>query len=229
MVESHSLWIFGDSNCLPHSLQKKDVGWDTIVATELGKSLKNFAEIATDNFFIFNCLLDNFKDIQKQDIVIIGWTHPYRKTFVYDAIRHEHLLDNSMTYDTSQNKFIRSKRNDEDDKDNLAKWLHMFPNDSGVDYYDKWFKNYFSETEQKANSQSYMLAAQELLANKKYLPFYFSKESVDGFTLHNKEMCIVDFIKENSFQISEEDAHMNLNGHDSWSKELLKKLKIQVQ
>ena len=226
MVESHNLWIFGDSNCLPHSLQKKDVGWDTIVATELTASLKNFAKPATDNFFIFNCLLDNFEHIQDNDTVIIGWTHPYRKTFVYDPIRHEQLLDSSMTYATNRNKFIRSKRNDKGAKDNLKKWTYMYPDDSGVEYYDCWFKNYFSETEQKANSQSYMLAAERLLSKKKYLPFYFSRESVDEFAVHNKEMCVVDFIKENSFQISEDDAHMTVEGHDSWSKELIKKLKL---
>jgi len=226
MVKSYKLWIFGDSNCLPHSLQKEDVGWDTIVATELRASLQNFAQIATDNFFIFNCLLDNFKHIQEHDTVIIGWTHAYRKTFVYDSIRHEHLLDSSMTYATSRNKFIRSKRNDEDVKDNLKKWSHMYPDESGVDYYDRWFKNYFSETEQKTNSQSYMLAAEKLLLNKKYLPFYFSRESLDGFAVHNKEMCVVDFIKENNLQISDDDAHMTIEGHYSWSKELLKKLKL---
>ena len=226
MVESHNLWIFGDSNCLPYSLSKKDTGWDTIIATELQASLRNFAQVATDNFFIFNCLMDNLKDIGDQDTVIIGWTHPYRKTFIYDPIRHEHLLEISMAYDTNTNKFIRSKRNDADVKDNLAKWTHMHPDDSGVDYYDKWFKNYFSETEQKVNSQCYMLAAQELLADKRYLPFYFSMESVDGFTVDNKKMCVVDFIKENNLQISDDDAHMSYKGHDLWSKELLKKLKI---
>ena len=90
MVETHNLWIFGDSNCLPYSLARKDTGWDTIIANKLQASLQNYAQVATDNFFIFNCLLDNLKDIRDEDTVIIGWTHPYRKTFVYDPKRHEH-------------------------------------------------------------------------------------------------------------------------------------------
>jgi len=221
MVETNNLWIFGDSNCLPYSLSKKNIGWDTIVATELQATLQNFAKAASDNFYIFNCLLDNLKDIQDEDTVIIGWTHPYRKTFVYDPVRHEHLLDASMVYETSKNRFIRSKR---ESISNLSKWISMNPDDSGIGYYDKWFKDYFCETEQKTNSQSYMLAAQELLKNKKYLPFYFSNESVEEFTVHNKEMCIINFIKENSLQISDDDAHMTSKGHALWSKEILKKL-----
>ena len=35
MVETHNLWIFGDSNCLPYSLARKDTGWDTIIANKL--------------------------------------------------------------------------------------------------------------------------------------------------------------------------------------------------
>ena len=218
MIASNTLWIFGDSNCLPYSLSKKNEGWDIIVATELQATLKNFAKMSTDNFYIFNCLLDNLKNIQDEDTIIIGWTHPYRKTFVYDSLRHEHLLENSMVYDTSNNKFLRSTGNIPSAH---AKWPSMNKVDSGIPYYDDWFKNYFSETEQKTNSQSYMLAAQQLLNNKKYLPFYFSHESVDGFVVRNREMCILDFIKENNVQISNNDAHMTSKGHELWSKEIL--------
>jgi hypothetical protein len=59
------------------------------------------------------------------------------------------------------------------------------------------------------------------LNNKKYLPFYFSHESVDGFVVRNREMCILDFIKENNVQISNNDAHMTSKGHELWSKEIL--------
>ena len=79
-----TLWIFGASNCLPQDLPDNTTSWPIILRNKLKYKIKNFSYVAACNFFIYNTFLEQQKNIKKNDIIIIGWVHPNRKTFIYD-------------------------------------------------------------------------------------------------------------------------------------------------
>ena len=49
-------------------------------------------------------------------------------------------------------------------------------------YYDTWFKNYYNAYEQKCNFQSYFDSIKSTCPGY-YLPFFFSKESINGIDI----------------------------------------------
>jgi len=77
------LWIFGQSMCLPHGLNEEQ-GWPWLLSRQLNIDYKNFAQPGADNFFIYHTFLENCSLITQDDLVIIGWSHPNRKSFVLD-------------------------------------------------------------------------------------------------------------------------------------------------
>ena len=88
------------------------------------------------------------------------------------------------------------------------------------DFSDDRFKNYYSDHEQRLNFQSY-LDSVELTCPGLYIPFYFSKESVETISLTNiGGGYMVEFIAENNVVISNNDTHMNELGHNLWAEKM---------
>jgi len=221
----NTLYIFGDSHCLPFELENKKQGWDSLLSNRLASDLKNFSQPGADNLFIFSTFMQNQSEIKKGDVVVIGWSHPSRKTFILDQdkIIELKLKDCSMVYTTPIAKFIRSKGVPKH-KDTLEKWLGMAPVDSGVDFYDNWYKNYYSLLEQKTNLVGYMNAVKHKLQGIDYIPFYFSEDSIDDIENTDKNMCIAEFIQKHDVSLSKDNAHMNTQGHMMWADKIYKDL-----
>ena len=214
------LWIFGQSMCLPFNVLDAE-GWPSLLSNQLGIEYNNTAQPGADNFFIYHCFLENLKLIEEDDIVIIGWSHYSRKSFVFDCTntQHRNTLKNSLHYKTQTKDLFRSRNLVPNSKD---KWLTLQPMDSGDTFYDTWFNHYYSDYEQKCNFQSYLDSVQ-LRAPKKYIPFYFSKEIVSNInTLPGEYM--LEFTIKNKVELSNSDYHINSLGHSLWAKLLYNKI-----
>lgn len=100
------LWIFGDSFSATNnrvnieSWRRKYIKWKGYVPKvwpeyineKLNYKLINLAISATDNYTIFDTIIDNIDKIEKDDIVVIGWTSTLRfrlidKTNSFNTIR----------------------------------------------------------------------------------------------------------------------------------------------
>jgi len=217
-----TLWIFGNSMSLHYDVDETQ-GWPYLLSQRLDLPCKNFAQIAVDNFFIYNSFLENLQDISHDDIVIVGWAHPSKKTFVFDKTNTTHIdiLAHSSQFDSREHKFIRSKINPEQQPNNQEKWGAMKPISSGLDFYDDWFENYYSEHEQKCDFQSYLDSVQ-LRCPGVYVPFFFNKKSVTDMLINKSAGYILDFVIDNQLQIDENNLHLNPVGHELWAKQLMK-------
>jgi hypothetical protein len=214
-----TLWIFGHSVCLPCDIEGP--GWADIISQDLDADCKNFAKVAADNFFIYNSYLLNRPLIQSQDLVIIGWSHPSRKSFVLDRTNENHLavLGQSFIYDLGELEFIRSHNIV---NDTLHKWLNLKPKDTNKLFYDNWFNNYYSEHEQQCHLRSY-LDSVTLTCQGRYLPFYFSAECMKPYDV-NQNNFILDFITKHEVFISKKNMHLNKRGHELWANHLWKQI-----
>jgi len=211
-----TLWIFGPSMCRAHSVQEEQ-GWPFKLANKIKCSYKNFAEVAADNFFIYSSYLENKKHISSNDIVVIGWSHPSRKSFVFDDTNsaHRKILDKSLVYEQPNRKFIRSYN---PINDSFFKWANLFPKSSGNEFYDTWFKNYYSDYEQECNLQSYYDSV-KLTCKGQYIPFFFNKQSIVNIDVTGIGFML-EFVTENQVYISENDMHLNPTGHALWADHL---------
>jgi lysophospholipase L1-like esterase len=216
-----TVWIFGDSLSTACDLKSDDHSWPNLLGRKLKTNCKNYARVAADNFFIYSSYLEQKQNIQSQDIVIIGWTHFSRKSFVLDRSNPEHnnAINQSFVYQLQDYEFIRSKNVV---ADTLSKWAMMFPKNTGKKFYDTWFNNYYSTFEQKCNLQSYIDSVL-LSCPGKHLPFFFSKESVKNLSVCNTNF-ILDFIIEHNVAISPSNMHLNIHGHKLWSEHLYNQL-----
>lgn len=223
------LWIFGHSLCLPFNLADTEDGWDRKLASLFQLECTNHASPAVDNFYIYYKFLECRAQIDSNDLVIIGWSHYSRKLFVVNEnnSNHKKCFDTSLIYKTENASFMR---NQNPVTGNATKWLHMKPKDSGSKFYDNWYNNYYSELEQQINLQSYLESVKYTCPGK-YLPFYFSKESVQGVTIDDYHAGFVtEFIIENKISISKDDLHFSAQGHTLWAlhlKETIKKLYLE--
>ena len=217
-----TLWVFGHSLCLPFNLEH-EIGWPTILAKKLNVQCINFSEPGADNFYIYSSFLKNRCNIDSNDIVIIGWSHYSRKTFVLDRdnLAQSSVIKNSMLYNKLENtEFIRSEG-----RKAPTKWMRLKPADQGILYYDRWFADYYSAHEQKINFQSYLDSVKLYLSGTQYLPFYFSQESVEDIDITEPHAGFsVEYITEKQLQISNEDMHLSTYGHQVWANHLLDKL-----
>ena len=208
------LWIFGQSMSLPHLVQEQQ-SWPAIVAKQLRCNYTNFAQHAADNFFIYHSFLENYKKIAKDDLIIIGWSHPSRKSFVFDPENPIHILaaTKGLTYQTETKTLFRSFN------PVASRWQSMKPKNRNVEFYDQWFNNYYSDYEQRCNFQSY-LDSVSLKAPSQYLSFYFSQESVNQIDRQNDNFML-EFIIKNQVLISNTNQHLNVVGHQLWANYLL--------
>lgn len=214
------IWVFGHSVCLPTDLQNNKDGWPELLGKKLGMEYKNFAQPGADNFYIYSSYVENKKHIQPSDIVIVGWSHPNRKSFVLDRENSNHtlILNESLIYKINEIEFVRNKNKT---PPSFKNWLSLKPKDTGKQFYDVWFNNYYSEYEQKINLQSYYNSVKST-CNGLYIPFFFSKESVTNIA--NIDVTgsgfILEFIIENQVAINDTNMHPNVTGHRLWSEHL---------
>jgi hypothetical protein len=213
------LWIFGPSLALPWKIDNAELGWPTLVAKELGiDQVINHGTSSVDNFFIYQNFLKHQHEIRNNDLLIMGWSHPNRKMFVLDKNNPVHLevLPHSLHYVQSDMEFIRSKNSVQDSQ---SKWSFMKPKDSGTKFYDNWFRNYFSEYEQRCNFQAYYDSVRSR-SPCQCVSIFFSKESTDGVNI-DATLFYLDFVIEHKANLSDNDFHLNVSGHALFSKALL--------
>ncbi len=213
------LWIFGHSMCLPFDMPDETLGWPHLLSKKLGIKYTNLAQNASDNFFIYSCYNYHKNQIQPDDIVVIGWSHPSRKTFVLDRSNptHHENLHKGLIYRVGDVELIRSLN---PVQDSMAKWLNMIPRNRGNKFYDTWFTDYYSEFEQSTNFRAYLDSVRLTCAGL-YVPFYFNRESVKDLDVQGAGYYL-DFTLENKVYISEQNVHLNELGHRQWSEVLLK-------
>jgi len=214
------IWIFGQSMCLPHRIEECQA-WPYLLSQRLKIEYENFSQHGADNLFIYHTFLENLKKIAADDSIIIGWSHPNRKSFVLDSQNpaHQCVLDRSLTYVTEIQTFFRNNNHTASTK---SKWVRLQPCPSGTEFYDTWFRNYFSEYEQRCNFQSYMDSVQ-LRAPSGYIPFYFSQESVSQMSRQNDNFML-EFVINNNLAMYRDDLHLNITGHQMWTDFLLKQI-----
>lgn len=218
-----TLWIFGSSNCLPHLLDNPDDAWTQQLANALGVNLKNYAQEACDNLYIYNMLMQNLNDINSNDYVVIGWTHPNRKTWVSDLDNpvHQQLQKDKDTIVYPGNPtFMRAYNNN---RPTSLHWANLGVLSKGKEFFDKWFKNYYSRYEQDLNMQAYIDSAELRIPCRK-LFFFFSKESVSGINYPHNVFGCLDFVLEHNVTISDTDMHADKNGHTMIAEIFLKEL-----
>lgn len=212
------IWIFGASNCLPWRISKSDF-WGEYLRKYFDAPVVNMAAEACDNLFIYHNIIQSLDQINSEDIVLVGWSHPNRKTFVFDDHNPVHasvIKERSIVYPGNP-MFFRS--NNINTSDSWKKWLSFSPQNQGIDFFDRWFSDYFSPYESRLNLQSYIDSTRLNLRECRYHPFYFSKESVSGLQRVDVDsLFYLDFVLENSVTISNDDAHANEDGHKKISK-----------
>jgi hypothetical protein len=208
------LWVFGDSLSLPFNIDP-EYGWANLLAKRLNCEVENLAMSAADNFYIYSVYRHTLPRISQNDIVIVGWSHPSRKTFILDRSNPAHVdsLKHSILYNNTGIEFIRSNNQV---SDTLEKWLNLSPMPRNKPFYDTWYRDYYSDTEQKTSLTAYHGAVDSTCPGF-YFSFFFSKESISGLDLHSNVGTIIDFIAENNCSLSQEDAHPNIGGHQLWA------------
>lgn len=216
------IWIFGDSLSLPFNLKNEKDGWPSIVATKLNAPVENLAQPAADNFLIYHLYKSNAHKIQPNDIVIIGWSHYSRKTFILDRNNPEHLRDinRSLVYNSGNDELFRSNNDTPDDANKWKTFSPLKVNDKL--FFDNWFRNYYSATEQKINLEAYHYAV-KTTSPKKYIPFFFSEENIAGTSI-NTELFILEFILKNNVALTDTDTHPNESGHSLWADIILREI-----
>lgn len=216
-----TLWVFGPSLTLPWGLANPELGWTHLLAAELGTGqIKHFGRAALDNFFIYQEFLQYQTQIQPQDLVIIGWSHPNRKMFVLDRQNPVHVaaLPSSLCYTSNDIELIRSNHPLVEETDSSA-WHVMKPKFSGIGFYDRWFRDYFSDYEQRCNFQAYYDSARNR-APCQCVSVFFSKESTEGMMI-DPSLFYLDFVIEHDVPLSASDLHLNAHGHDLFAHRLL--------
>jgi len=172
---------------------KLEESWPKIVESKLGVNLNNFAHEAVDNFFIYSNYLQQKFNIQPNDIVIMQWTIPSRKMFIFDKDNEDHCVaikNKSLSVTRDNKTYFRSYN------DTTPSWLPVFTSkDSGINFFDTWYNNYFNSYECEVNLQAY----QDAIRAKNVVHLQFNE--------------IVDFIKTNKLYINKNDLHPDARGH----------------
>ena len=143
-----NLWIFGHSACTRHGLDDNNKSWmDVIESTKSVKQTFNLAEEGSDNLRIYHNLTVNLSNISKDDIVIIGWSHPSRKSFVLDESNQTHsdLVNQDILVYNGEPVFFRSKnpRAETWSLDSIKNIGKTHKQQKGKVFFDTWFNNYY--------------------------------------------------------------------------------------
>jgi hypothetical protein len=212
------LYIFGDSLSTACDLSEEQ-GWVCKLAKKLNTDYINLAQVAADNFYIYSSYLSVKNKINHDDIVIVGWTHPSRKSFVYDHENTNHIaaLDNGLQYQVGNQLLFRSFN---PTGDSQHKWKTLAPKSTGKDFFDVWFRDYYSDFEQQCHLQSYYDSVKLTCAGK-YIPFFFSKLSIKDLDVTGVATAL-EFIIDNKVFINENNMHFNDHGHSLWAELIYK-------
>ena len=211
----NKLWVYGASNCLPFNLENSEDCWAVLLSKKMQYDLQNQAKEACDNLYIYHKIMQDCDQYQPDDIVIVAWTHPNRKSFVYDSDNPEHVkqVETRCLFYPGDPDFFRSYNLQPNN--GFGYMLDMLPRKSGNTFFDTWFKNYHSDYEQQLNLQAYIDSVYSRLQNKLYF-FYLSEDSLKNIhlPLEQKEgIRYLEFVKENNVSISDLDLHCNEQGH----------------
>jgi hypothetical protein len=222
------LWVFGHSACTNYNSPNSE-SWPSILAKKIGYSLINQSYPASDNLVIFTNIIESNHKIKADDLVIVGWSHPSRKTFVLnkDNPHQQACLTRSMKINTSTRTFIRSEGTYGDANANIDFWKKMVPVKKSIEYYDDWYDKYFDIDEQRINFKAYLNATELLLNGKNYIPFYFSKESVKDVLSENKSNNLywLEYLQSNKrYTVGNPSHHFNSEGHRQWANIIFDKL-----
>lgn len=141
--------IFGDSFSTEfHDMCEKYVEWKKyepknfgeIISERLNIGYKNFAFGGLDNYSIFHSVTDNENEINDDDILIIGWSSPYRFRIVdtyhnhwmsilpnieYDKIFYEQFLSKNSLNEIFINRAHNMYANEVNKFINIINRLHL--------------------------------------------------------------------------------------------------------
>lgn len=216
------IWVFGDSHSTAFGLDDIALSWPELLAKQLNQPLMNLARAAVDNFYIYQSILQNINEISPADTVIVNWSHPSRKTFVYDDSNptHQDAIRHSMKYNTGKHILFRSPGSP---SHKISDVLQLKPKKKGLVFYDQWFQDYYSEHELTTNFQSYVDSVKNRLPN--CLMFWFSKESTKSLLEPlESDLFILDYMIENKCYLNGTNYHLNDLGHQQWAKILIENL-----
>jgi len=206
----NNIWVFGDSfstNYAADAEIKVEQSWPEIVGQKLNKQVRNFAHPAVDNFFIYSNYVNQKPLIKSTDIVLLQWTMPTRKMFILDKnnTTHQQVIDDTDIVVTRNNvTYFRSGTR-------LGNWVpNLTTKDSGVKFFDEWYRNYFDITESETNLQAYQQASKQ----------------PNTVHLHFSEM--LDFIKQHKLYVSKDDHHPNVQGHQQLANTIMEKINEQI-
>jgi len=143
---------------------------------------------------------------------VVFWTHPNRKSFVYDPDNplHDNEIKNGALVYKHNQIFFRS--NNQKANNGPTGWAAMRPMSRGNKFFDTWFMNYFSEHEQRLSMMSYVDSGLAKITCKKTFG-YFSQESINHMKV-NDPLCYLEFVLNTQSQISDQDLHCNAKGHE---------------
>jgi lysophospholipase L1-like esterase len=198
-----TIWIFGDSFSTNYKIPLEQ-SWPEIISKKLDREVKNFAHKAVDNFFIFHNYINQKSQIQNDDVVLLQWTIPSRKMFIFDKNCRSHqvaIQSDNISVTRNNLTYFRSAPK------NPKRWLPSFTNeDHGIEFFDNWYKNYFNLKECEVNLQAYKDACK----SNNIIQLSFNR--------------ILNFITKNKLYLSEDDLHPNAEGHKRLANNIMEKI-----
>ena len=201
-----NIWVFGDSFSTNYKIDDAH-SWPKIIGQKLNRQVKNFAHRAVDNFFIYSNYVDQKPLIKSTDIVLLQWTMPSRKMFIFDKNNTTHqqvMQGNNISVNRNNITYFRSGPR-------KKTWTPSFTDiDHGVEFFDEWYKNYFDIRESEINLQAYQQASKE------------------PNTVHLHFSDILNYIKQHELYISEDDLHPNEQGHQQLANAIMEKINEQI-
>jgi len=200
-----TIWVFGCSLSTAFNVEL-DQCWPQIVAKSLGTSVNNFAHETVDNFFIYSSYINQKNNIKPDDITFLQWTTPFRKMFLYNKHNENHkraMKEKPLTIKRNNKSYFR-RIND----CNATKLVDpdTTPRNSGIEFYDIWWNDYFDSYESETNLKAYQNATQ------------------DKNTVHLEFDKIMNIITDNQLYINKQDLHPSAAGHVLLANKILEKI-----
>ena len=213
-----TIWIFGHSLCLPFDLEDSRQGWPHKLGQALAATVQNHAEPAADNFYIYSSYQHVLPKIAATDLVIVGWSHPSRKSFVLDPNNTKQLeiAEQGLRYQIGTYQLFRSHN---PMSASVSDWSNLEPRTQGNEFFDTWFSNYYSDFEQRTNFRAYRHSLAQTCPCPR-IEFYFSQESVAPDQVTGAGFAL-DWIIKHQAYISPNNCHFSVAGHRAWADHLL--------
>ena len=207
-----NLWVYGASNCTPWRLPSSEQCWTNILAESINHKLHLRSEEGCDNTFIYHKFISDLDAHSPDDLVVIAWSHPNRKTFVFDEnnpLHQEQAAKGALVY---QGDPIWFRSNNKQATSGVTDWLTLLPKPRGNQFFDTWFSNYHSEHEQRLNFGAYQDST-KIRSKCRMYQFYFSLESISGMDINCSAITYLEFVLKNKVWIEKDDLHCNAQGH----------------